>query len=92
MITTRNDAPFKSAVPAKLQTDSAQHGNWYGAGGGITGMTAAVLLQRSGKKVIVADSGTCGGGETAYSSAQLTEILDTRYYELIESFGEAIFV
>src|SRR4051794_16348960 len=56
-------------------------------GGGICGITAALLLQRAGKKVAVLDMAHIGGGETGHTTAHLTEILDTRYHELISDFG-----
>ena len=45
-------------------------------GGGIAGLSAAYLLSREGKKVIVLDDGPTGGGETARTTAHLAFYLD----------------
>jgi glycine/D-amino acid oxidase-like deaminating enzyme/nitrite reductase/ring-hydroxylating ferredoxin subunit len=56
-------------------------------GGGVTGMTAARLLKRAGKKVAVLESRRIGKGESSKTTAHLTEALDTRYRKLISRFG-----
>src|SRR6187455_2834468 len=56
-------------------------------GGGITGITAALLLQREGRRVAVVESRRIGKGETDKSTAHLTEALDVRYHTLISRFG-----
>jgi len=55
-------------------------------GGGITGVTAALLLQRAGQDVTLIDAHSVGSGETARTTAHLTEVLDTRYHELESRF------
>lgn len=57
-------------------------------GGGISGLTAAVLLARAGKRVAVVEGRRIGSGETGRTTAHLTELLDTRYYELSSKFGK----
>jgi glycine/D-amino acid oxidase-like deaminating enzyme len=57
-------------------------------GAGIAGLTAAYLLAREGKAVIVLDDGPIGGGMTARTTAHLTNALDDRFYELERLFGE----
>lgn len=57
-------------------------------GGGITGLTAGILLQRAGKKVAIVDHAQIAMGESGYSTAHLTQILDTRFWQLISDFGE----
>ena len=57
-------------------------------GGGITGLTAAVLLKRSGKRVCVLEKSRVGSGETGHTSAHLTCLTDLRPVELIRNFGE----
>ena len=57
-------------------------------GGGITGITAAALLQQAGKTVALLDAGKLGNGVTGFTTAHLTEALDTRWYELIKTFGK----
>jgi glycine/D-amino acid oxidase-like deaminating enzyme/nitrite reductase/ring-hydroxylating ferredoxin subunit len=56
-------------------------------GAGITGVTAARLLQSAGRKVAVVEARRVGKGETGKTTAHLTEALDTRYHTLISRFG-----
>jgi glycine/D-amino acid oxidase-like deaminating enzyme/nitrite reductase/ring-hydroxylating ferredoxin subunit len=57
-------------------------------GGGITGITAAFLLKRAGKKVILIERAELGCGESGSTTAHLTQVLDTRYHRLVSKFGE----
>jgi glycine/D-amino acid oxidase-like deaminating enzyme/nitrite reductase/ring-hydroxylating ferredoxin subunit len=57
-------------------------------GGGIAGVTAARLLQRAGKRIALLDSGKIGNGVTGFTTAHLTEALDTRYFQLRKTFGD----
>jgi glycine/D-amino acid oxidase-like deaminating enzyme/nitrite reductase/ring-hydroxylating ferredoxin subunit len=56
-------------------------------GAGITGLTAAYLLARSGKRVAVVERERIGSGETGNTSAHLTQITDLRITELAKRFG-----
>ena len=56
-------------------------------GAGITGMTAAYLLSRTGRAVVLIDDGPIGGGETGRTTAHLTAALDDRYYEIEKLHG-----
>ncbi len=56
-------------------------------GGGITGITAADLLKRAGKRVAVIELHQVGHGETGHTTAHLTEVLDISYQDLIKNFG-----
>jgi glycine/D-amino acid oxidase-like deaminating enzyme/nitrite reductase/ring-hydroxylating ferredoxin subunit len=56
-------------------------------GGGVTGVTAALLLKRAGQRVALIESRRIGKGETGRTTAHLTEVLDTRYASLISRFG-----
>ena len=56
-------------------------------GAGISGLTAAVLLSRSGLRVAVLERGRIGDGETGHTTSHLTEAVDARYQELIKDFG-----
>ena len=57
-------------------------------GAGISGLTAAVLLARGGLRVVVLERDAVGSGETANTTAHLTEAVDGRYQTLIKTFGE----
>ncbi|MDQ2889258.1 MAG: FAD-dependent oxidoreductase [Gemmatimonadota bacterium] len=57
-------------------------------GAGIAGMSAAYMLARAGKAVVVIDDGPIGGGETGRTTAHLSNALDDRYAKLKKLFGE----
>jgi glycine/D-amino acid oxidase-like deaminating enzyme/nitrite reductase/ring-hydroxylating ferredoxin subunit len=57
-------------------------------GGGIAGLTTALMLARQGVRVAVLDDGPIGGGETGRTSAHLASAVDDRYYELESRFSE----
>ncbi|MGV3710625.1 MAG: FAD-dependent oxidoreductase [Gemmatimonas sp.] len=57
-------------------------------GGGITGLTTAYLLKRSGKRVCVLERNRIGTGETQHTSAHLTHVTDYLLRELVDRFGE----
>jgi glycine/D-amino acid oxidase-like deaminating enzyme/nitrite reductase/ring-hydroxylating ferredoxin subunit len=56
-------------------------------GGGVTGVTAARLLENAGRRVALIEARRIGKGETEKTTAHLTEALDTRYHALISKFG-----
>lgn len=56
-------------------------------GGGITGLTAAYLLKRAGKRVAVLEREHIGAGETGNTSAHVTYVTDVRLTELVRRFG-----
>jgi glycine/D-amino acid oxidase-like deaminating enzyme/nitrite reductase/ring-hydroxylating ferredoxin subunit len=49
-------------------------------GGGITGVTAALLLARQGRSVALLERETIGSGETGNTTAHITEAIDARYH------------
>ena len=57
-------------------------------GGGIAGISAAYLLTRQGKSVIVLDDGVLGGGVTCRTTAHLSNAIDDRYTEIERLHGE----
>jgi glycine/D-amino acid oxidase-like deaminating enzyme/nitrite reductase/ring-hydroxylating ferredoxin subunit len=57
-------------------------------GAGITGLTAALLLQKAGKKTVIAEMHTVGFGTTGGTSAHINTFADTTYKETENAFGE----
>ena len=56
-------------------------------GGGISGLTAAVLLSRAGARIAVFERDRVGSGETGHTTSHLTEAVDARYQTVIKDFG-----
>jgi glycine/D-amino acid oxidase-like deaminating enzyme/nitrite reductase/ring-hydroxylating ferredoxin subunit len=57
-------------------------------GAGITGVTAAVLLKRAGKRVALLDSKRIVCGATGYTTAKVTSGHGAAYGKLTDAFGE----
>ncbi|MBA3829654.1 MAG: FAD-dependent oxidoreductase [Taibaiella sp.] len=57
-------------------------------GGGITGITTALLLQSEGKRCILAEAQNLGFGTTGGTTAHINTMLDTTYAEIEKNFGE----
>ncbi len=57
-------------------------------GGGITGLTTALLLQQSGKQCIIAEAQTIGFGTSSGTSAHLNNFFDTTYSKVAKDFGK----
>ena len=58
-------------------------------GTGIAGLSTAYLLAKRGRSVVVLDAGTVGGGETAYTTAHLSNAMDRGYTRLLRLHGTA---
>ncbi|MBN1529634.1 MAG: FAD-binding oxidoreductase, partial [Thermoleophilaceae bacterium] len=56
-------------------------------GAGITGLVAALLLQRQGLDVVVIDQDRVGNGVTGYTTGKLSSLHQVAYSELTDSFG-----
>ncbi|TLV01495.1 FAD-dependent oxidoreductase [Dyadobacter luticola] len=57
-------------------------------GAGITGLTTALLLQKSGLKCVVADAHHAGYGTTGGTSAHINTFADTTFKEVEDAFDE----
>jgi glycine/D-amino acid oxidase-like deaminating enzyme/nitrite reductase/ring-hydroxylating ferredoxin subunit len=57
-------------------------------GGGITGLTTALLLARAGRKVAVLELGSLASGATGDTTGHLTASLDRPFEDLVSKFGE----
>ncbi len=57
-------------------------------GGGITGISTALSLQKSGKSCLVLEAHTIGFGTTSGTTAHLNTLLDVPYTEIENNFGE----
>jgi glycine/D-amino acid oxidase-like deaminating enzyme/nitrite reductase/ring-hydroxylating ferredoxin subunit len=56
-------------------------------GGGMAGLTTALLLKRDGAKVAVVEAGHVGAGVTAYTTAKVTSLHGTQYQSVESNFG-----
>jgi glycine/D-amino acid oxidase-like deaminating enzyme/nitrite reductase/ring-hydroxylating ferredoxin subunit len=57
-------------------------------GGGITGITTALLLKQAGATVAVLEARSVSSGTTGYTTAKVTSLHQLAYSELESSFGE----
>ena len=57
-------------------------------GGGITGISTGLLLQKAGKKCIIAEAKTIGFGTSGGTTAHLNTFMDSPYNEIAKNFGE----
>jgi glycine/D-amino acid oxidase-like deaminating enzyme/nitrite reductase/ring-hydroxylating ferredoxin subunit len=82
-------SPWQKDLSTPMQNQSANNQlfDCLIVGGGITGLTAAILLQQAGKKTIIADAHTLGFGTTGGTSAHINTFADTTYQEAESAFG-----
>ena len=57
-------------------------------GGGITGITAAYILAKAGKSVVLIEKGRVAMSETGHTTAHIIEATDADYRDLIKDHGE----
>lgn len=57
-------------------------------GGGLAGILTAYRLVKNGKKVVVLEKKHVGSGATEYTTAFITQDIDTDLNELVKMFGE----
>lgn len=68
--------------PSRLRYDVAI------VGGGITGVTTALALQKAGKKCVLFEAETLCFGTTGGTTAHINTFFDTPYADIIRSFGK----
>jgi glycine/D-amino acid oxidase-like deaminating enzyme/nitrite reductase/ring-hydroxylating ferredoxin subunit len=85
--TTRPIWADAGVIPKQPQLSSQLTVDVCVIGAGISGLTAADLLKRSGKTVVVIDLGRIGCGETLHTTGHLTEVFDLDYRDLLSKFG-----
>jgi glycine/D-amino acid oxidase-like deaminating enzyme/nitrite reductase/ring-hydroxylating ferredoxin subunit len=86
------ESPWQNIIfdPVKSLTEPAA-GKRYDCvivGAGITGLTTALLLQKSGLNTIIIEAHTIGFGTTGGTSAHINTFADTTYKETKSAFGE----
>lgn len=60
------------------------------AGGGITGVTTGLLLQKAGKSCLLAEAQTLCFGTTGGTTAHINTLLDTGYDRIERDFGKDV--
>lgn len=75
-------------LPSFPSLNSSMHADVCIVGAGIVGLTTAYTLAKEGKSVIILDQGSIASGQTGRTTAHLTWVLDDRYYNLENFFGE----
>ena len=86
-----NHSIWQSGIPAEPLNDKPYGDSKFDVlivGAGITGLTAALFLQKAGKKVLVADAQRPGFGTTGGTSAHINTFADTTYKEAESAFGK----
>ena len=78
------DISFESKFPSLAQNLSAEV---VVVGAGITGVTAAYLLQRAGKKVVLLEKGTIAGGVTSFSTGFLVNATEVFFHQIMKTHG-----
>ncbi len=74
---------------SKTTTLPAQPFDVIVVGGGITGITTALLLQKAGKSCLVAEAHNLCFGTTSGTTAHLNTVLENSYKQVKDDFGES---
>lgn len=90
-ITSGDNRSFWVASVGPLAFEKLQHDTETDVlviGGGISGLTTAYCLLKSGHSVVLVEDGHIGSGESGRTTAHLSFALDDHYYELEKLFGK----
>ncbi len=84
------ESPWLNKAPAALKSANVTTETYDAliVGAGITGITAALMLQKAGRKCVIVEAHTPGFGTTGGTSAHLNTFADTTYGEAENAFGE----
>jgi len=77
-----------TCLPKIPSLQVSEHADVCIIGAGIAGLLTAYRLSHSGRSVILLDDGPIASGETERTTAHLTAVLDSRYFELENLHGE----
>ena len=81
------EPPSAGAESARIPRVNGLEGDVIVIGAGVTGLTAALLLKRAARRVIVLDARPLKESESCRTTAHLTEVPDTRLSVLVKRFG-----
>lgn len=76
-----------SSVPRFPSLDRPRRADVVVIGGGVTGITAAYLLTRAGRSVVLLERGRLLERDTAHTTAHVTCVTDARLTDLVDHFG-----
>ena len=82
---------WQDSVAPYLPVNKPDHHTIYDViivGGGITGISTALLLQEAGKKCIVLEANNLCFGTTGGTTAHLNTLLDTPYTTISKNFDK----
>ncbi|HEX2421427.1 MAG TPA: FAD-dependent oxidoreductase, partial [Acidimicrobiia bacterium] len=79
-----DDRPRYEGLDDRVTTDVVV------VGAGITGLTAALLLQRQGRQVVVVEAHQVGSGTTGGTTGKLTSQHSLIYHELVRAHGTEV--
>jgi FAD dependent oxidoreductase len=77
-----SEMPGSIPLPGDVETDVCI------VGAGIAGLTAAYLLSKGGKRVVVLDDGRLASGMTQVTTAHLSNAIDDRFIKIERWHGE----
>jgi len=76
-----------ASLPVFPKLQRNHHADVLVVGGGLTGLTAAYLLSKAGKTVVLVERERCAQIDTGHTTAHLTMVTDDRLVDLANRFG-----